>query len=138
MNLKKTVFRIVHTLIVAVMLSILGYSLISQWGPPVMDAKFSNLATNLQSIRTQLRLYKRDHNGKYPTDITAQLTGETDPDGTINPSGAYGPYFRQFPRNPFVDDPVEGVKTSGGSGEGWSYDSVTGMFRANTAGHEDL
>jgi hypothetical protein len=46
--------------------------------------------------------------------------------------------MEQFWSNPFVDDPVETVKTSGKSGEGWSYDSVTGMFRANTTGHEGL
>jgi len=89
------------------------------------------MQTNQQSIRAQLELYKKHHNGAYPTDITAQLTKKTDADGTINASGAYGPYLREFPGNCYVEDPVEAVKTTGKFGEGWDYDPATGVFSIN-------
>jgi general secretion pathway protein G len=99
------------------------------------DAKLSNLMTNLQSVRAQLELYKLHHK-IYPTDVAVGLTSKTNADGTINKSGAYGPYMKQFPANPYVDDLTQALKTSGVDGEGWSYDSATGTFAANTAGHE--
>jgi len=102
------------------------------------DARLSNLTTNLQSIRAQLELYRLHHNGKYPTDIRDQLTGKTDSDGTPNAAGAYGPYLKQFPANPFVRRASKAVKTSGAPGEGWSYDPATGVFLANTRGHGGL
>jgi len=102
------------------------------------EAKLLTLTANLQSIRAQLELYKIHHNEKYPTHIKIQLTGKTDTDGTVNASGAYGLYLQVFPANPFVDDPVEAVKTGGGPGEGWSYGPATGAFVANTPGHEQL
>lgn len=101
-------------------------------------SKPSMLAENLQSIRAQLELYRLHHGGAYPADINTQLTSKTDTDGTINKLGAYGPYMQKFPANPFVDDPTQAVKAGGVAGEGWSYDSVTGAFAANTVGHENL
>lgn len=109
----------------------------SFWGS-ADDEKLSNLTTNLQSIRAQLELYRLHHGGSYPANITDGLTRKTKSDGTVDASGAYGPYMCSFPANAFVDDPVEAVKTSGGPGEGWSYDPETGVFVANTPGHEDL
>ena len=140
MNSKKTVFTIVKILMVVVMLGVLAVCVVPHsCGCDSGNARFSNLATNLQSIRTQLELYKIHHGGAYPTDITAQLTSKTDADGTINASGAYGPYMQQFPANPYVIDPanpyvidpVQAVKTTGAPGEGWDYDPATGVFRFN-------
>jgi len=66
------------------------------------------------------------------------LTSKTDADGTINKSGAYGPYVRQFPLNPYVDNPAQAAGSGGGDWEGWSYNSSTGVFAANTIGHQNL
>jgi hypothetical protein len=85
-----------------------------------------------------LELYRMHHHGAYPADLTDGLTKKTDSNGTLNASGAYGPYMHIFPPNPFVDDPVKAVKTQGKSGEGWSYNSLTGVITPNTAGHEGL
>lgn len=102
------------------------------------DAKGSNLTTNLQSIRAQLELYRLQHDGKYPTDITAQLTEKTDIDGKLTRSGQFGPYMQRFPANPFVHDQDEAIKTSGAPRDGWFYEAETGAFFANTYGHKDL
>ena len=139
MNSKKTVFAIVKVLIVAVILGILGACVIPEFHCVCNSANavLSNLTTNLQSIRAQLELYKKHHNGAYPANITDGLTKKTDIDGTINTSGAYGPYLRQFPANPYVDDPAKAVKTTGAPGEGWDYDPATGVFRANADAHDE-
>jgi type II secretory pathway pseudopilin PulG len=133
-NSKKTGFTLREILLTVVMLSILGYCVMPRVSCAAKDAWQSNLQTNLQSIRAQLELYKKHHNGAHPTDITAQLTGKTDSDGTINASGEYGPYLQQFPANPCVANRVEAVKTTGKFGEGWDYDPATGAFIANTNG----
>ncbi|MCP4379682.1 MAG: hypothetical protein GY794_26375 [bacterium] len=100
--------------------------------------RLSNLTTNLQSIRAQLELYRLHHKGAYPADIVGGLTSKTMSDGTISAAGPYGPYLSNFLENPFVDDPAEAVKTSGGPGEGWLYDPKTGALIANTPGHRGL
>jgi type II secretory pathway pseudopilin PulG len=127
-------------LLVVALLAIIAYLAMPEFGGDcdISDLKLSNLTTNLQLVRAQLECYKTEHNHRYPTDIATGLTEKTNVDGTINESGAYGPYLQKFPDNPFVDDPAQAVKTSGRPGEGWRYDSVTGVFAANTPGHEDL
>ena len=134
----KSAFTLVEILIVVVILGILAAIIVPQFTNAAEESKLSNLTSNLQSIRAQLELYKMHHNEAYPTNLNTQLVGKTDPDGTLNASGAYGPYLHIFPANPFVDDSAEAVKTGGGAGEGWSYDSATGTITPNTAAHTGL
>jgi general secretion pathway protein G len=134
----KTGFTLIEILIVVIILGILAAIVIPQYTSASEDSKLSNLMSNLQAIRGQLELYKMNHNETYPTNINTQLTGKTDLDGTINPAGLHGPYLHISPQNPFVDDPVEAVKTAGGAGEGWNYNSATGVIIPNTAGHAGL
>ena len=138
MNHKNTAFTLVEILIVVMILAILAAIIVPQFTNATEESKMSNLLSNLQSLRAQLELYKMHHNETYPTDINNQVTQKTNSDGTLNATGAYGPYLHLFPANPFVDDPVKAVKTTGAAGEGWSYNSATGVIRPNTAGHGNL
>jgi len=139
----KTAFTLVEILIVVIILGVLAAIVIPQFSSAAEDSKLSNLVSNLQSIRAQLELYKMHHDEnffgtKYPTNINTQLTSKTDADGTLNGSGAYGPYLHIFPANPFVEDVAEAVKTGGAAGEGWSYTAATGVIVANSTGHSGL
>ena len=135
MNRSKKGFTLVEILIVVIILGILAAIVVPQFTEASSDAKLSNLTTNLQSIRAQLELYRLHHNGSYPTNIVDGLTKKTTQDGTVDASGAYGPYMQQFPANPFIDDAADAVKTDGASGSGWSYTAASGAFTANSTGH---
>ena len=138
MSHKNTAFTLIEILIVVMILAILAAIMVPQFTNATEESKMANLLSNLQSLRAQIELYKMHHNETYPTDINKQVTQKTDSDGTLNAAGAYGPYLHIFPANPFVDDPVKAVKTTGAAGEGWSYNSATGVIRPNTAGHGNL
>jgi len=134
----KRAFTLIETLIVVMIMVTLAAIVVPQFTNASGESKLSNLKSNLQSIRAQLELYKMHHNETYPTNLVAQMTQKTNTDGTINPAGIHGPYLIMFPANPFVDDTVEAVKTDGNAGEGWDYDSGTGIIIPNTAGHAGL
>jgi len=138
MNTKKRAFTLVEVLWVIMFLGLLAGIIVPQFANATDDAKMSNLRKNLQQVRSQIQLYKLQHGGAYPADIKAQLTSRTDQDGTINPVGVLGPYLRSFPSNTYIDDPVLSDAVDGNPGDGWSYDPATGLFNANSAGHEDL
>ena len=138
MYTNKRGFTLVEVLWVIMFLGLLSAIVMPQFADATTDAKMSNLAKNLQSVRAQLELYRLQHNNAYPTDIAAQLTSKTDVDGTINASGALGPYMQFFPANRFIDDPANAVATGGAAGDGWSYTAATGAFLANSTGHGGL
>jgi len=138
MRTDKKGFTLVEVMWVIMFLGLLAGIIVPQFADANGDAKMANLMKNLQSVRAQLELYRLQHNNAYPTDITTQLTSKTDDDGTIDPAGALGPYMRFFPDNKFIDDPAKAGATAGAAGDGWNYDSATGILLANSAGHSGL
>ena len=135
---KKNGFTLAETLIVIMLLGLLASIVVPQFSDANGDAKMANLKKNLQQVRSQLELYRLQHKNTYPTDIAAQLTSKTDDDGGINPAGLCGPYMRFFPDNRFIYDPAKAEAVTGAAGEGWNYDSSTGIFLANSDGHDEL
>ena len=93
------------------------------------DARWQSLGSLLQTVRSQLDLYRIQHDS-HPTHWW-QLTEKTNRRGTTDPTDgelAWGPYLQSVPRNPFhdarptADDPIDG--------HGWAYDPETGTFEA--------
>jgi general secretion pathway protein G len=136
--MRRGAFTLVELLIVVVILGILAAVVVPQFSDASTDAKMSSLATDLQTIRGQLSLYRLQHNATYPAlaNFVPQMTGRTDADGTINANGKYGPYLQRIPNNPF---------TIGGAGNdvsasppasnlAWNYDETSGQFTANDGG----
>jgi len=137
-------FTLVEILIVVIILGILAAIVIPQFTEASNDARESSLVSDLQTVRSQLELYKVQHLDTYPTDLITQLTSKTDGDGTVDANGAFGPYLQKFPSNPFVTgndadgnpkgslvDTTSDANPADGS-TGWWYDADTGEFRANT------
>ena len=127
-------FTLVEILIVVVILGILAAIVIPQFTNAGETAKANSLVTQLQTMRSQLELYRVQHNGVYPTLTTNwnQMTSKTDVDGTVNASGAFGPYLQQPPINPFENSTtVSGTSASDGTaaaGTAWVW--ISGQLKA--------
>jgi general secretion pathway protein G len=153
-------FTLVEILIVVVILGILAAIVIPQFTQASSEAKDRSLASDLQSMRSQIELYKCQHNDTPPALATfaAQMTETSTLAGATSGSKQrnqatghiYGPYLERVPANPFnnsialvaaatrADVPVAG-------GAGWAYIAATGEIYANDGGtttdgvlHKDL
>ncbi|MCK4753454.1 MAG: prepilin-type N-terminal cleavage/methylation domain-containing protein [Planctomycetes bacterium] len=149
---EKSGFTLVEILIVVVILGILAAIVIPQFTGASTEAKESSLRSNLQAMRSQIELYKIQHNDDLPgsttgVDFTAALTSKTNQDGVVDTSGGtdgtfrFGPYMRSLPENPFNDLATvgEGITRllgteAGDDSTGWYFVTAgvdAGMFQAN-------
>jgi general secretion pathway protein G len=137
----KSGFTLVEILIVVVILGILAAIVIPQFTDASTQAKESALASDIQMMRSQLELYKIQHNDNLPdctnqTTFEACMLAQTDQYGAVGTD--FGPYMGKTPSNPFVsgdatDDitfAASGTVPSDGS-TGWWMRTDTGEFRAN-------
>ena len=150
-------FTLVEILIVVVILGILAAIVIPQFTEASGEAKMSSLCTDLQSVRSQIELYKIQHNDALPgEDNTAGggthtgtsgflngLIGYTDINGVTQPgpgANVYGPYLQKIPVNQFnnLDTIEQGVGLPGGNDNGWYHNTSTGSFHADTDLHVNL
>ena len=113
-------FTLVEILIVVVILGILAAIVIPQFTAASETAQTSSAVSTLQAVRSQLELYRVNHNGNYPSKLWDQLTKTTDRTGDVTKDG-FGPYLPKPPVNPFT----------GGTavGKDWVYDSTTGTVK---------
>ena len=139
---KKSGFTLVEILIVVVILGILAAIVIPQFTEASTEAKESRLLSDLQSMRSQIELYKIQHNDEMPGSGTASfedaMTKYTDVDGALAAvqapgAGVYGPYIQKIPTNPWND--LDTVDTAGGvlgdDSHGWAFNTTTGAFHAD-------
>ncbi len=139
-------FTLVEILIVVVILGILAAIVIPQFTEASTEAKMSSLCTDLQTMRSQIELYKVQHNDDLPGSGTASFSDalilKTDIAGALNAAGPYGPYLQKVPTNAFNDlDTVQveaGNASLGGGNTGWHFDSTSGAFHADTDDHVGL
>ena len=148
-------FTLIELMIVVVILGILAAIVVPQFTGATGDAKEARLLQDLQSVRSQIELYKLQHAGKLPGDgtatVVAALTGMTDIAGTLLPDtipqgvGVYGPYLEKVPTNPFVAAAVDGqsieegtTNAAAGGDNGWFLNTVTGAFFADDDDHNTL
>lgn len=130
-------FTLVEILIVVVILGILSAIVIPQFTSASDTARANAITTQLQTIRSQLELYRVQHQDSYPdlvTDGWELLTSKTDADGTLNASGSFGPYLQKAPTNSFdssstVTALTVGADPSTAGTAGWAYDKTTGEIR---------
>lgn len=136
-------FTLVEILIVVVILGILAAIVIPQFSQASSEARASSVKSNLQMVRSQIELYKIQHNETLPgshanKDFVAALTEISDVDGADAASG-YGPYMQKFPINAIEEsgDAIGEIVVGTGvpavtADKGWHFNSTTGVFTALT------
>jgi len=140
----KSGFTLVEILIVVVILGILAAIVIPQFTDASTEAKMSSLCSDLQTMRSQIELYKIQHNDALPgagtASFTASLTAQTNVAGAAGTD--YGPYIQKIPTNQFNDlatiEEEAGNTNLGGGNCGWHFDTTTGQFHADTDAHTAL
>jgi len=143
MNARKTIkkgFTLIEILIVVIILGILAAIVIPQFSSATTEARQGNLKSQLQTLRSQIALYKLQHRDQAPALATfwSQLTSVTNENGVVNPGGAttrdevngykYGPYFENNMKNPLTS--TDTVAASAAAGVAWVYDAATGKISA--------
>ncbi len=150
----KSGFTLVEILIVVVILGILAAIVIPQFTEASTEAKTNSLMSDLQTIRSQIELYKVQHNDANPTlagfvaqmTETSGITGTTSGTKVRDATYQFGPYLQQLPANPFT---VQNSVVDWGAGavagtDGWEYNEDDGQIRAapdstsNSAAHQAL
>src|SRR6266568_5021580 len=100
---RKTGFTLVEILIVVIILGILAAIVIPQFTNASQDARDSALLSQLQTLRSQIELYKLQHMDKLPDLVTNwnPMTTKTDSSGALSVAAkAFGPYMQSAPTNP--------------------------------------
>lgn len=146
---KKSGFTLVEILIVVIILGILAAIVIPQFTNASTEARENSARSLVQTIRSQLELYKMQHGDLYPTDTGAangtwdwdKLTGQTDGNG--NAGTDYGPYLQQTPGNPLragasgvqsVANDAAALAAEAGATDGFVFSRATGKIWAFAAG----
>ena len=140
-NMRQKGFTLVEILIVVVILGILAAIVIPQFSEASSEARESSVKSNLQMVRSQIELFKVQHNETQPGDVSgaanavtfvAALTSKTDGTGALSDTGDYGPYVQSFPVNAYnnLATVTEGTTTptEAATGYGWFYNTSTGDF----------
>lgn len=130
-NAKKA-FTLVEILIVVIILGILAAIVIPQFTNASQDARRSSLVSQLQTLRSQIELYKLQHLDVLPNLVANwdQLTQKTDDTGsTVAATRDLGPYMQAAPVNPLNGSSVvvngDGTAAAG-SACGFVYDYAAG------------
>ena len=149
-------FTLVEILIVVIILGILAAIVIPQFTNASQDARKSSLTSQLQTIRSQIELYKLQHLDQFPPALVAggatawdDMTIRTNVDHTAA-TGAegFGPYLQAAPRNSLSGNTAVAVVTAvtddygsgaggqaspGAATDGWVFNTVTGKIWATSA-----
>ncbi|MBN2589002.1 MAG: type II secretion system protein [Sedimentisphaerales bacterium] len=136
--IKKSGFTLVELLIVISMLGILAALVVPMFSDAGQKARDSALKTDLQKVRTQVEVYRSQHDDQLPAfsseasaDFERRMTTQTDRNGSAGSD--YGPYLNKIPKNPYNDKNtvrIDGA-AAGANTDGWRLDSYSGIFQAD-------
>ena len=135
---RKAGFTLIEILIVVIILGILAAIVIPQFSSASNDARKSNVQTTAQTLRSQVALYRLQHQDTLPDIATfwdkmtrySNAAGATQATKDEATGFVYGPYMQQIPTNS-----LNGLNTVGptiGDADpvadcGWAYDYQGGI-----------
>ena len=132
-------FTLVEILIVVIILGILAAIVIPQFTNASNDARNNSIASTLQTVRSQMELFKIQHADTPPaiTGMWSIMTGKSNTVDiqTVVATGVFGPYLQQAPVNPANGKSAVGAAAS--ATVGWVYSVSGGQYTlqaVNTAG----
>ena len=141
---RKSGFTLVEILIVVIILGILAAIVIPQFTNASQDARKSNLASQVQTLKSQIELYKLQHHDAPPALQTNwdQFTKCTNDQGTVSTAAnpvlpdpttgfQYGPYMQTTPVNPLTNhlEVVDGIGAGKAAADkGFTFDKTTGVI----------
>jgi len=147
-------FTLVEILIVVIILGILAAIVIPQFTNASTSARQANMASQDQTIKSQVTLYSLQHNDNPPNTavqnnnslggLFQQITTSTDATGAATTTAPFfGPYLQATPINPLTNSSAvdyvsasPALGSSVGTTYGWVYVATTGEFHGlNQAGN---
>ena len=147
-NRKNRGFTLVEILIVVIILGILAAIVIPQFTNASQDARRSAMTSQLQTLRSQIELFKLQHRDRLPggdsagafsqTEFWRHLTTKTDADGVASTaSTAFGPYLQAESKNNLVDPGTDQIAvvpgTISGAGAVTPADAMAYIYDFGTA-----
>ena len=142
-------FTLVEILIVVIILGILAAIVIPQFTNASQNARVSSLQSQLQTMRSQIELYKLQHGDTLPN-IETNWDALTQTSVYGNPSTTFGPYLQSEEVNPlngnsnivdsggnFATTPPTSSSTFAASGYVYDYEAGAGsglVFGTDAAG----
>jgi general secretion pathway protein G len=123
---RKGGFTLVEILIVVIILGILAAIVIPQFTSASQDARKNSLTSQLQTLRSQIELYKLQHLDQLPAGLNgaagttapavawAELVNKTNDQGATGTTTAhpFGPYLQSNPANPLNGDTAVFIVTA--------------------------
>jgi len=144
---RKNGFTLVEVLIGVVIMAILAATIVPQFSNASQDAKINTAKFNLQTLRSQVEMYKSQHGGTMPSATLIELTSSTNSSGATGTAGTsypYGPYMTSIPMNSLnnlntVTTQSTGVAPSASVANfGWIYDTSNGKIWCNDTNNPQL
>ena len=136
-------FTLVEILIVVIILGILAAIVIPQFTNASQNARESSLQSTLQTLRSQIQLYKLQHGDQLP-DLVG--TGGTNWAALVastqygTPAQTYGPYMQAVPSNPMNNssDVDDGTVATGAAAAPNGYTSAGFVYDYNSGNGSGL
>jgi len=129
MKEEKTRLSYVEVVIIASLLSVVTMTVVPKFIVASPESKTSDLIDGLQEMRSQLDLYRAQHENSLPP-VDSFESFKT---AMTTKIGQYGPYVEKVPVNPFNN--LNTIRFDGepaGVGKaGWRFDTKTGLFQAD-------
>jgi len=157
-EMRKKAFTLIEVILVVAILGILAALVVPTLQGHIATARQSAAKDSLATMRTQIELYKLQHDGTPPgyvngsgapvATLELQFTGTTAVTGHASPNKVpadpylYGPYVKKLPENPFNDlsniayvaEATAFSEAVDGTSSGWLYKKETGEFGLNWTG----